>query len=187
MFPIFGESVWIAGIVIFGLRIVDVSLGTVRTISVVNGRMGLSVALGFVEVLVWVTAISQVIGGVGQNPFLAVAYAGGFAAGNGVGIFLERRIAIGHCVLRIISTIEGPGVAHAIRDAGLVVTTFGGEGRDGPRTLLYTTCRRRDVDRIIARARKVDPNLFFVAERMSSTSHLPLPHPTGWRTVFKKK
>ena len=97
-------SVWTLAVLIFCLRITDVSLGTIRTIAVVNGRMRLSVLLGFFEVLVWITGISQLIFRLQEHPLLVVAYAGGFAAGNAVGIAVERKVALGHCVIRMISS-----------------------------------------------------------------------------------
>jgi len=68
----------------FGIRIVNVSIGTLRTITVVQGRLKLSVVLGFFEVLIWITALSQVLVGASTNPVLILAYAGGFAGGNAV-------------------------------------------------------------------------------------------------------
>jgi len=179
---------WGLALLIFGLRIVDVSLGTLRTISVVEGRLRLSVALGFFEVLIWITAVSQVIGGIKNNPLLLVAYAAGFAAGNAMGITLERRLAMGTSVVRIISMELGPEVAERLRALGQLVTTFVGEGSRGPRTLIYATCPRREVHRLIDAARAVDPRLFYVVERVSESSSLgALPHGSGWRSPFKKK
>jgi hypothetical protein len=78
-------TTWQVCIAIFLLRIVDVSIGTIRTIAVVRGRPSVAVVLGFFEVLVWLLAISQVLARVMQEPIVALSYAGGFAAGNGVG------------------------------------------------------------------------------------------------------
>jgi uncharacterized protein YebE (UPF0316 family) len=179
---------WSLALAIFFLRIVDVSLGTIRTIAVVQGRQIASVLIGFFEVLIWVLAVSQVIMNVHDNPLLAVAFAGGFATGNAVGIVLERRLAIGRCVLRFITTDLGETVAAAIRSAGHVVTTFEGRGNDGPRRLLYTTCPRREAGRLIELAKSIDPGLFFMVDRFSQSGNGgPLPHATGWRAVFKKK
>jgi uncharacterized protein YebE (UPF0316 family) len=179
---------WLVALAIFSLRIVDVSLGTIRTILVVQGRQVLSVLIGFVEVLVWVTAVSQVIWRIQDNPLLAVAFAAGFATGNAVGIQLERRLALGTCVLRIIAKERGDRVAAALREVGRIVTTFEGHGGDGARTLLYTTCQRRDVSRLIGIAKEIEPNLFYVVDRFSQSGQVgPLPHPTGWRAVLKKK
>ena len=44
-------------LVIFLIRIVDVSLGTIRMITTVRGQRLLSAGLGFVEVLLWVVAV----------------------------------------------------------------------------------------------------------------------------------
>ncbi len=179
---------WLVAVTIFCLRIVDVSLGTVRTLFVVQGRLAVSVLIGFVEVLIWVTAVSQVIMRIRESPFLVVAFAGGFATGNAVGILLERKLAIGTCVLRMILKEQGEAVAAALREAGHVVTTFDGEGSDGVRKLVYTTCPRREVRRVIDVAKQIEPALFYVVDRFSQSGHLgPLPDPTGWRAVFKKK
>lgn len=179
---------WALALAIFCLRIVDVSIGTVRTILVVQSKLAAAVLIGFVEVLLWVMAVSHVIVNIKESPILAVAFAAGFATGNAAGIMLERRLAIGTCVLRIISNGQGEAVAGAIRSAGHVVTTFDGWDRDVHRKLLYTTCPRREAKHLIGLAKVVDPDMLFMVDRFAQTGHGgPLPHPTGWRAVFKKK
>jgi len=74
---------------ICGARILDVSLGTLRTVSVVRGRVVLAAVLGFFEVTIWVVAVSKVITSF-DNPFNVLGYATGFALGNAVGILIER-------------------------------------------------------------------------------------------------
>lgn len=185
----FGDthSVWVLAAMIFMLRVCDVSLGTLRTISVVNGRLRLSVALGFFEILLWVTAISQVILRVREHPALVVAYAGGFATGNAVGILLERRLALGSCVLRLISR-EGEAIASTLASFGRVVGMFQSELGGERARLVFATLTRRELPKAVAKAREIDPNLFYVVERFSEASHLaPLPAATGWRAVLKKK
>lgn len=179
--------IWTLAAVIFGLRVVDVSLGTVRTLSVVQGWVPLAMALGFTEILVWVTAISHVITNISQHPYLPFAYAGGFAVGNAVGITLERRLALGNVAVRLI-TEYGEQVTKALGDLSHVVTSINGTGSHGPVQLLYITCQRRNLAKLIATARNIDTALFYVVERFAETSRLaPLPQPTGWRAVLKKK
>ena len=178
---------WALALMIFSLRVVDVSLGTMRTLMVVQGRVPYAVAMGFVEVLLWTTAISQVITNIGQYPLLAVAYAGGFATGNAVGITLERFLAFGTSAARII-TSKGASVAARISTMAHVVTSITGSGSNGQVTLLYVTCERRILRDMITQAQAIDPHLFYVIERFSETSRLaPILQPTGWRAVLKKK
>jgi uncharacterized protein YebE (UPF0316 family) len=191
---------WIASIpvsflciLIFGLRICDVTLGTVRTVSIVKGYLTLAVILGFFEVMIWILAVSQVISRISESIFLALAFAGGFAAGNAVGILVERRLAMGNSIVRIISNTQGHEIASAIRSDGHDVTVFNGEGADGPVTLVYAVAPRRRAPNMLQLARSMDPELVYVTEpayesfRGTTPRLRPIPHATGWRAVFKKK
>ena len=180
--------VWAIALLVFSLRIVDVTIGTVRTIMVVSGRVPLAVGLGFFELLIWATAVSQVILMVPDHPILLVPYAAGFAAGNAVGILLERRLALGSCVVRMLTDTKGTEIAHTLSAAGQHVTAFLGESLSGPQTLLYATCARRQLPALLDAARRIDPTLFYSVERFSETGGVaPVMAPTGWRAILKKK
>jgi len=185
--------VWMLCILIFVLRICDVTLGTVRTVAIVKGYINVAVVLGFFEVLIWVLAVSQVISRINESIFLALAFAGGFAAGNAVGILVERRLAMGTSVVRILSNSHGVEIAEAIRGDGHDVTFFQGEGSAGPVTLVYALTPRRQARRMLDCARSIDPELLYVSEpahesfRGAAPRLRPIAHATGWRAAFKKK
>ena len=185
--------VWLLCILIFVLRICDVTLGTVRTVSIVKGYLTLAAVLGFFEVMIWIMAVSQVIARIDESIFLALAFAGGFAAGNAVGILVERRLAMGTSVVRILSATHGTEIAEAVRADGHDAVILEGKGADGPVTLVYAVAPRREAPIMLQRARSIDPALFYVSEpahesyRGDSLRLRPVPHATGWRAVFKKK
>jgi uncharacterized protein YebE (UPF0316 family) len=176
-------------LVIFLARIADVTLGTLRTLAVVRGRTFVASLLGFVEVSIWIVVITKVIQSL-DNPFNMLGWALGFATGNGVGILIERRLAMGHLVLRIISRDLGPQVAAAIRERGLRVVEFPGHEPDGGVELLYIVLERardREVRRI---ARGLDPQCLIVTEdvRGLEPALRPFATPrTGWRAIAKRK
>ena len=173
---------WTTALLIFFLRVLDVSLGTVRTIAVVNGRTLMSVVFGFMEVLIWLLAVAQVLTRINEHPVLVLAFAGGYAAGNGAGVMLERIMALGSCAVSIISVTRGSEIVSALRAMGQPVTTIRGEGQEGERTLLYVTCSRRDLDRVMTTAKGLDPALFYVVERPSASSAV-LPLQGGMRAL----
>jgi uncharacterized protein YebE (UPF0316 family) len=178
------------GIVICLARIVDVSMGTMRTISIVQGRTRIAFVLGFLEVSIWLMVISAVVNDVMTKPLLGIFYALGFSTGNVVGIKLERRLAFGHIIFRVISTCNGRKIADTVRDSGYAVTTFEGEGKCGPVTMLYVVCRRRDLNEIIPLVKSIEPDAFYITEHAGSVSKIfrPALQPlTGWRAIFKKK
>jgi len=78
------------GLIVVG-RIVDVSLGTLRTVMVVTGRRGMAFILGFCEVLIWITVVGQLIANLDHWTYYP-AYALGFALGCFVGMTIERRL-----------------------------------------------------------------------------------------------
>lgn len=175
--------------VVFGARVVDVSLGTLRTLAIVGGRWPAAMLLGFVEVTIWIAVVSQVVRNVTDSPLLGVAFAGGFAAGNATGLWLERTLGQGRQVLRMIVPGCGKQVVQVLRDMGQAATTFEGQGRNGPITLIYLLTPSGSVRPIVNAARAVCPEVFYVADRADSwRSDLPMAtYPGGWRAWWKKK
>lgn len=167
-------------------RICDVSLGTLRTVAVMRGMRTLAWGLGFVEVLIWVFAVSKVIQNLG-HPAYALAYAFGFATGNYVGLLLEQWLSLGKQVVRIFSRY-GHELATALRSEGIAVTRFEGHGKDGPVWLLYVETQRRRAPAIIRRARELDPACFYVVDdiRTSSVASATSNSP-GWRALPMRK
>ena len=168
-------------------RICDVSLGTLRTVCVVNGRKNLAWVLGFCEVLVWVVVVSRVI--VNLNvPAYAIAYAVGAATGSWVGITVEQRIAFGEQVVRIFSR-KGREIAAQLRDKGWRVTEIDGRGRDGHVELLFIEVPRKEAMHVAQMARGLDPQCYFVVDDIRMTSGAMVRHyvPTGWRAATQKK
>jgi len=168
-------------------RITDVSLGTLRTVCVVNGHKGRAWVLGFFEVLVWVMVVSKVIANL-NNPAYAIAYAIGAASGSWVGIAVEQRLAFGEQVVRIFSR-KGREMAAQLREQGWRVTEFDGRGRDGLVELLFIEVPRKHAMRVAQIARALDPQCYFVVDdiRMTSAAMVRYHEPTGWRGVTKKK
>lgn len=99
-------SLIILPILIFLARIVDVTFGTIRIIFVSRGLKWLAPIFGFFEIMIWLFAIGQVFSNM-TNITYYVAYAGGFACGNFVGIWIEEKMAIGTMVVRIITKKMG--------------------------------------------------------------------------------
>ena len=186
----FSLEILTTGIIIFLARICDVSIGTVRTIVTVQGRTVIAFFLAIVEISIWVTVASTVITQIRDQPLLVVFYAFGYATGNVVGIMVERKLAFGLMILRIITRSGGADIAGYLRDRGQPVTIFQGEGQRGPVNELYIACRRRDLKWILADVKRLDPKLFYVVEQARDISKVlkPLYTPLGgWRAADKRK
>ncbi len=159
------QSVILAALTIFSLRILDVSMAILRILMVMRGRKLLAWIFGFVQALVFVAAIRQVMSDLG-NLANMIAYAAGFASGTVIGLWLEERIAVGHGHLRIMSPRFGAALAEKIREAGFGVTVVAGRGRDGSVDILSCTVPRRQVKKLRTLIESTDPDAFITAENV---------------------
>jgi uncharacterized protein YebE (UPF0316 family) len=148
---------------IFGLRIIDVSLSTIRIVLAVRGHKYVVPFIGFFEVLIWVFAVGNAIRFL-DSPLHLLGYAGGFATGSILGLLIEERLAIGYASIRVVSRFAGVEMADALRSRGFGVTEFGGHGRDGRVEIMYTVCRRRDIPVVIAEIERWDRQAFVTVE-----------------------
>jgi uncharacterized protein YebE (UPF0316 family) len=190
MIDTFDTHILITGLVIFVARICDVSIGTVRTIITVQGRTAIAFFLAIFEITLWVLVASTVINQVKDQPILVVFYAFGYATGNVVGILVERKLAFGLIILRIITRDTGKLLSDSLREFGQPVTVFHGEGMAGPVEELYIACRRRDLKWILPHVRTTDPNAFYVIEQARDVSKVLRPTYSslgGWRATNKRK
>lgn len=179
------------GVLVFLARVVDVSLGTLRTISVVNGRSRLAFMLGLIEISIWLVVISTVVTRISEAPVLGLFYVVGFAMGNVVGIFIEKRLALGFVAIRAITMREdGREIADRLRKMGHTVTVFTGEGMKGPVIEMFIVSSRKEYGSIVRQLETMDPDIFYVSEHAHVLNRYRAPQkqaPTGWRAIVKKK
>jgi uncharacterized protein YebE (UPF0316 family) len=149
--------------IIFVLRLIGVTLATLRVLIMMRGRKFLAATMGFFEVLVYVLAIGQVVNNL-SNVWNLLGYGLGFSAGTLIGMSIEERLALGYATIRIVSRYTGQRMADAIRAAGYGATIDWGQGRDGTVGIVYATVRRREIDAIITLAEEVDNDAFVTVE-----------------------
>jgi uncharacterized protein YebE (UPF0316 family) len=180
------ETMLTCALIVLG-RVIDVTLGTVRTIMVVRGYRRWACVLGFFEVLVWIFVVTRVIHGLAENPLFAVSYALGFAAGNFVGITLDNRLGFGQQVVQVFSR-RGGELATEMRTKGVRMTCFQGAGRDGPTSMLMIVADRGLIPGLIKEARRLDPECYYSVEDVRTSASSGTGHvASGWREIMKKK
>src|SRR5262245_2109539 len=135
-------------------RITDVTLDTIRTVAIVQGRRTFAAVLGFCQAIVYICAIAKVLLNM-DHPVYALAYGLGFACGTYLGITIEQRLAFGQQVVSIV-TAKGVELGKAFRAAGYRFAEVKGHVRDGDLSILYVEIPRRLAPKLIRDARTVD-------------------------------
>lgn len=154
---------------IFCARITDVSIGTLRIILLSRGNRVYVPFLGFFEVLLWLVVMANIVKSL-NHPIYYIAYAGGFATGNYVGMLIENRLAMGISLLRVITAIDSGEMVKHLRGLGYVVTELTGHGNRGDVRILFTIVKRREIAHLVEIVRGYNPNAFYTIEDVGYVS-----------------
>ena len=84
-----GDSMLLMCLKIFFVRIIDVSLGTVRTVLTIKDKNVFAALVGFVEVFIWFIIVKDALNTDINSIWIAVFYALGFATGTYIGGLLS--------------------------------------------------------------------------------------------------
>jgi uncharacterized protein YebE (UPF0316 family) len=160
---------------IFLARVLDVSMGTLRIIFVSKGLKYLAPLIGFFEVIIWLLAIRIIMQNL-NNFMCYIAYGAGFAMGNYVGIFLEKRLAVGRAVLRVITRMDATELIKTLREKGYGVTSVEAQGSDGDVNVLFMVIRRSDFATIANLIKKFNPKAFYTLEDVRLVSEGIFPN-----------
>lgn len=155
-------QMWLASIGIFLLRVLSIALDTVRMISVLRGKKTMAWVLGVATSMLFVLSIGWVMADL-SNPLKIIAYSVGFATGSVAGMNLEKRLAMGHMFLTVISSSRGSAIAEALRNAGYAVTEIPARGKDGTVSMLELGVERKDMTKVQAMITGIDPVAFITS------------------------
>lgn len=156
-------------LLIFGLRLVDVSLGTVRIILLSRRMRVLPALIGFVEVFTWLVAATVVFSNLNDLRRM-LAYAAGFAVGTLLGTLLEARLAMGDTLMRVVSPVASPQVDDDLREAGFGVTVINADGRDGEVRLAFSIIPRRRRKEALRIVHGLSPQAFVTMQDVETVT-----------------
>ena len=171
----FDFYVWIViPLLIFLARIADVSIGTVRLVFISRGFKYLAPIVGFFEVLIWLLAIGQIMQNL-KNPVCYIAYAGGFATGNFIGMWIAEKLSLGIVLIRVITDKDAAELVEYFKLDDYGVTCIEGQGKFGKVQVVITVVPRREAKGVIDLVKKFDPEAFYTIEEVGFVEKGLLP------------
>lgn len=150
-------------VLIMVMRIADVTIGTFRTILVVQAKKYHAAIAGFVEVLIWIFAMRFIVEHLDNN-YNLIGYALGFAIGNILGVTLEQKVALGYVQMNVISKYHTDKIADTLRLSKYAVTILPGEGGSGGVAVLLLIIRRKDMKPVIKIIDLIDKDAFITIQ-----------------------
>ena len=172
-------------LIIFFARICDVSLGTLRIVFVSKGKKNIAPFLGFFEVFIWIVVISEILKAA-DGIVCYIAYAGGYAAGNFIGMHIEERIAIGMQLIKVFSPKDVKTLQKQLNTGGFGATVVEGEGSVGRVNILYVVINRKAFDKAEQIITGFDPSVFYVIEDVRSAKSGIFPENRRFNMPFQR-
>ena len=149
---------------IFFVRILDVSMGTVRTIITVKGRRVLASMVGFIEVFIWFLIVREALNTTETSIWIAVSYSLGFATGTYIGSLLSDIFISGTLGLQIITSNDDQEMIRILRENGYAVTVVDVRGMEEykGKLMLMIEIDKKKINHLKGLIKKLDPKAFII-------------------------
>mgnify|MGYP004480764197 FL=1 len=146
---------------IFFARILDVSLGTVRTIFTVKGKNLIASMIGFVEICIWFTIVREALNTDETSLWIMFSYAAGYATGTYIGGILSNKIIKTNFSVQVIT--GNIALAELLRGEGYAVSLIDIKGKEEKdKYMLFIEIRHKNLDHLKEFIRKNDDKAFIV-------------------------
>ncbi len=149
---------------VFFVRILDVSLGTMRTIVTVKGKAVVASLIGFFEVLVWFIVVREALNTDSNSLWIAVSYASGFATGTYIGSFLSNTFIKGNFGVQVILSDDNNKIVDTIRKEGYAVSVIDvkGQEKDKDKYMLFIEIDKKRFNHLRDLIKELDEKAFIV-------------------------
>ena len=158
---------------IFFVRLLDVSLGTIRTIMVVKGKNFYAAIIGFMEVLIWFLVVREALNVDNMNIFIPISYSGGFAVGTYLGGILSNKFISGNYGVQVILSDSDHKKVDIIRENGFGVSVINIKGKllERSKLMLFIEINKKrfsDLEKLI---KKIDSKAFVVVNETKTVQN----------------
>jgi uncharacterized protein YebE (UPF0316 family) len=167
-------------LVIFVAEVCVVTISTLRIIAIARGQTLVAPVLGFFEVTTWLFAIGQVMQNL-DNFGCALGFALGFTLGNFLGVQIEKLLALGTVVVRVITHRNANELIERLRGASFGVTCVDAQGSKGAVQIVMTVVKRRQLGNVVALIEAHHPQAFYAVDDVQSAAAGIFPAPARRR------
>lgn len=160
-------------IVCFG-RVVDVALGTTRTVFTVKGKPVISATIGFIEAMLWFLIVREALSyqAEGMETYLiATAYALGYGLGTYCGGLITSKFIKANINVQVVTSNKNDDLVKALSSAGFGVTILVAKGatKQEDRYMLLIETDNKQIKALRAIISENDPKAFISISDTKST------------------
>ncbi len=142
---------------IFFARILDVSLGVIRTMELVKNNTMKAVIIAFFEVLIWFLVAREALSSEDFNLLIAIFYALGYSCGTLIGSYLSKIIIKGNSSVLVISSLINNKDIKSIKKEGYGLSSI---TLDNNNKMLFIQVENRMLDSLLKLLKNIDNRSF---------------------------
>lgn len=153
------------GIYIFLARIVDVTLGTIRTVLLVRGKNFTTAMIAFFEVLIWFLVARKALNTSIDSILIPIFYAAGYATGTLIGSYISNNFLNGLIGVQVITKQKTLNkMLKDIRNKGFGVSSveLKNNYEEEKRYMLFIQLNKKTLKKLTRIIRTIDPDAFVV-------------------------
>lgn len=149
---------------VFFVRILDVSLGTVRSIVTIKGKIIVASIIGFFEIFVWFVVVKEALNTDNNSIFIAIAYALGFATGTYIGGVISNNFIKIKLGVQAILSKKDDALVKMIRKSGYAVSVIDVKGQNifDSKYMLFIEIDSDKYNHLTKLIKDLDNNAFIV-------------------------
>ena len=148
---------------IFAARLIDVSLGTIRTIYTIKNKHFLASLIGLIEVIIWFLVVQEALTTTSNNFFIAFSYSIGFAVGTYLGGIISNKLISTKLGVQIILSKKDNKIIDKIREAGYALSIINLISEDN-KYMIYIQVDSKKYHNLIKLIKKLDNKAFIVVQ-----------------------
>lgn len=156
-------ELFILCIKVFIVRILDVSMGTIRTIVTIKGNRFIATIIGFFEALIWFIIVKEALTTNIKSIWIALSYSAGFALGTYIGTLLSSHFIKGKINFQVILSSRNDKIIDLLRKDGYAVSVLDVKGYKENKYMLFIEVDKKRDNELAKLIRKYDNNAFIVA------------------------
>ena len=152
---------------IFFFRIIDVSLGTVRTIFSVKGKNLIASLIGFAEITVWFLVVKEALNTDENSLWIVFSYASGFSTGTYIGGIISNKFIKSNLGVQVIT--NNNNIINILRDNGFGVSVIDIKGKkDEKKYMLYISITNKNYTELEKIIKSYDEKAFIVVNEIKN-------------------
>lgn len=158
---------------IFFARILDVSIGTTRTMLMVKGKTAFTALLACLEAFIWFIVVKEALITNVKSILIPISYSLGYATGTLIGSFVVTHFVKGVVGVQVVVEKENKSLLNSIRKHGFAVSVIDlkDDYEGNKRDMLYFQVNNSSLKKLIALIKKHDQNAFIVVNETKTVQN----------------